>query len=115
MRYFSELFGNAVFMSCLPLFLWEPSKITLTFAAFVSSIKIMGDFYIGRKIKNEMNCLLYLLSPLKDIFIGFMWFIPLLSNTVIWRGNRYIIGKDSMFPHALKPVSGHGDTGLWMR
>jgi ceramide glucosyltransferase len=95
-RYFSELFSNAVFMSVLPIFLWEPSRITLAFAAGVSSIKILGDFYIGRKIKIKMSFLLYFLSPVKDIIIGLIWFAPILSTTVVWRGNRYIIGKDSM-------------------
>lgn len=95
-RYFSELFSNAVFMSVLPIFLWEPSRITLAFAAGVSSIKILGDIYIGRKIKTKMSFLLYFLSPVKDIIIGLIWFAPILSTTVVWRGNRYIIGKDSM-------------------
>jgi hypothetical protein len=93
-------------MSFLPIFLWEPSKITFIFAAGVSSIKILGDIYIGRYIKTNMNCLMYCLSPVKDLLIGFIWFVPLLSNTVMWRGNRYIIGKDSML--SLCP-----EEGLW--
>ena len=105
-RYFSELFSNAVFMSFLPIVLWEPSKITVAFAACVSSIKILGDIYIGRKIKTKMNCMLYFLSPLKDLIIGLIWFAPILSATVVWRGNRYIIGKDSM----LSPCP---ENGIW--
>jgi hypothetical protein len=65
-------------------------------AATVSSLKIVHDFYIGKKIRAEMNPLLYLLSPAKDLIIGCVWFVPILSNTVAWRGNRYIIGKDSL-------------------
>jgi len=106
MRYFSELLGNPVFMSFLPLLLWEPSKLTVTFAASVSSLKVLGDFYIGKKIKTKMNCLLYFLSPVKDLIIGLVWFVPLLSAAVVWRGNRYIIGKDSM----LSPCP---ETGIW--
>lgn len=106
LKYFPELIGNAVFMSFLPILFWEPSKITLTFAACVSSIKIAGDFYIGRKIKTRMNWLLYFLSPVKDLIIGLIWFVPILSNTVAWRGNRYIIGKDSM-------LSPYPESGIW--
>ena len=105
-RYLSELLSNTVFMSFLPIFLWEPSKITFIFAAGVSSIKILGDIYIGRHIKTNMNCLLYIFSPIKDLLIGLIWFVPLFSNTVMWRGNRYIIGKDSML--SLCP-----ETGIW--
>jgi ceramide glucosyltransferase len=105
-KYFSELFSNAVFMSFLPVLFWEPSRITLTFAACVSSIKILGDIYISRKIRTQMNWLLYLLSPVKDLIIGLIWFVPIFSTTVVWRGNRYRIGKDSM----LSPCP---EAGIW--
>jgi ceramide glucosyltransferase len=69
----------------------------------VSCIKVIGDFYIGRKIKAEMNPFLYLLSPIKDIVVGIIWFIPIISNTVVWRGNRYIIGRDSLLSPCIEP------------
>ena len=105
-KYLSELLGNAVFMSFLPMILWELSARTMALAAFVSTMKIAGDVYVGRQIKTEMNRLLYVLSPIKDLVIGVIWFIPLLSNTVVWRGNKYIIGRDS----TLSPCP---ETGLW--
>jgi ceramide glucosyltransferase len=105
-RYFSELISNSVFMACFPVFLFEPSKLTGLFAILVSCIKVTGDFYIGRKIKAEMNPFLYLLSPLKDLIVGIIWVIPIISNTVVWRGNRYIIGKDS----GLSPCT---EFGIW--
>jgi len=105
-RYFSELLSNSVFMACFPLFLYAPSKLTGLFAVMVSCIKVTGDFYIGRKIKAEMNPFLYLLSPVKDLIIGIIWFIPIISNTVVWRGNRYVIGKDSKLSPCTEP-------GLW--
>jgi ceramide glucosyltransferase len=104
--YYSELLSNAVFMSFLPILLWEPSEITFAFATSVSLIKILGDIYIGRRLKTDMNFLFYLLSPVKDLLIGLIWFVPLLSKTVVWRGNRYKIGRDSM----LSPCP---ETGFW--
>jgi ceramide glucosyltransferase len=92
-------------MSFIP-FLVDPSKATLGFAAVVSSIKIFGDFSIGRKIRADMNFFLYAISPVKDLIIGLIWFVPILSNSVVWRGNRYIIGKDSL----LSPCP---ETGIW--
>lgn len=104
MRYFSELLGNPVFISFLPVALWEPSKLTLSIALFTSSLKILGDMYIGKKTKANMNYILYIFSPVKDLIIGLLWFVPFFSNTVVWRGNRYIITKDSLLsPY---PVSG---------
>jgi ceramide glucosyltransferase len=94
LKYFPELIGNAVFISCLPLF-FSPSRLSLLLAVTVSSVKIARDFYIGRKLGAGMNPFLYLLAPVKDLFIGCIWFVPLLSNRVAWRGNNYLIGKDS--------------------
>jgi ceramide glucosyltransferase len=117
--YLSELFSNAVFMSFLPLILWEPSTITVSFALLVSSAKILGDFYMGRIIEGSegkgesaenracsmsLDPLWYLLSPVKDLIIGLIWFVPILSTSVVWRGNRYMIGKDSVLSPC--PVSG---------
>jgi ceramide glucosyltransferase len=122
--YVSELIGNPVFMSLLPIVAWEPSRITMSFAMLVSSLKILGDMWIGGVIAREstgssshekehfsssaptMNPLWYFLAPVKDLLIGLIWFVPLFSNTVVWRGNRYIIGKDSL----LSPCP---ETGFW--
>jgi len=40
------------------------------------------------------------------MLIGVLWFVPLLSSTVVWRGNRYLIGQDSR----LSPCP---ETGVW--
>ncbi|HDY71890.1 MAG TPA: glycosyltransferase, partial [Nitrospirae bacterium] len=94
-QYLSELLGNAVFMSFVPVVLYEPSRTTLSFALATSALKIMGDLYLGRMLKADIKSVFYLLSPVKDIAVGFMWFVPLLSSRVAWRGNRYVIGKAS--------------------
>jgi ceramide glucosyltransferase len=94
-KYISELIGNPVFMSCIAMLLWEISRITVSFVLLVSLIKVMGDLYLGKVTNSDSNPLIYLLSPVKDIIIGLLWFVPLFSSTVVWRGNRYIISKDS--------------------
>ena len=105
-KYISELIGNPVFMSFIPMMLWEISRTTVFFALFVSLIKVIGDLYLGKITDSDSNPMVYLLSPVKDLIIGLIWFVPILSNTVVWRGNRYIIGRDSM----LSPCP---ETGMW--
>lgn len=80
----------------MPLLLMPVTQTSLLLAATVSSLKIAHDYYIGKKLRADMNPFLYVLSPVKDLIIGLAWFVPLLSSTVAWRGNRYIIGKDSL-------------------
>lgn len=106
-KYLSELAGNAVFISFMPLLLNPTSGMALLLAATVSSLKIVHDLYIGKRLRTEMHPLLYLLSPVKDLIIGVAWFVPILSNTVAWRGNTYIIGRDSA-------LSTMPETGIWI-
>ena len=104
-KYFSELITNPVFISFLPLFFWGPRKETLSMNLSVCLIKVLGDYYLGKKIQASLNPLAYLLSPAKDLLIGLIWFIPLGSDTVVWRGNRYQIGKDtrlSLYPEKMQ-------------
>lgn len=105
-KYISELIGNPVFISFIPVLFWETSRITVSFVLLVSLAKIMGDLYLGKITNSDLNPMVYLLSPVKDIIIGLIWFVPILSNTVVWRGNRYTIGKDSI----LSPCP---ETGMW--
>ncbi len=105
-KYFSELLGNPVFTACLPLLLLGPTRMTCTLAAAVSFCKATGDFLIGRRIGTDLKASTYVLGPIKDILIGVIWFVPLFSKTVVWRGNRYIIGKDSM-------LSSCPERGVW--
>ncbi|MCK9418384.1 MAG: ceramide glucosyltransferase [Nitrospirae bacterium] len=102
-KYFSEILANPVFVAVLPVLFTGPSREALSFAAIVGLIKILGDFVMGRRISSwsgeqgvhTPSPFTYFLSPLKDLIIGIVWFVPLLSSTIVWRGNRYVIGKDS--------------------
>jgi ceramide glucosyltransferase len=104
-RYVSELLGNPVFFAYVPL-IWEPSKMTVSFALVVSFMKIIGDLYISKLLlrsqflkednsEKRLSAFHYIFSPLKDLLLGIIWFVPIFSNTVMWRGNKYIICKDS--------------------
>lgn len=95
-RYISEMIGNPVFIASLPVLVWEANQMTMLSAALISLLKIAGDYALAREIQGDMKPSRYLLVPVKDIFIGLIWFVPLFSRTVSWRGNRYLIGKDSL-------------------
>ncbi len=113
-KYLSELLANPVFIATLPVLFKGPSRETLSFAALIGLVKILGDSLLGKMIESsaehtyvhKQSRIIYLLVPVKDIIIGILWFVPLLSSTVVWRGNRYVIGQDSR----LSPCP---DTGIW--
>jgi ceramide glucosyltransferase len=103
LKYISELLVNPVFMATLPVLLTGPSCVTLSFAGSIGLVKVLGDFMLGRTIDSsaartyvhQQSSFTYFLVPIKDVIIGFLWFVPLLSSTVVWRGNRYVLGQDS--------------------
>jgi len=111
-KYFSEILANPVFVASLPIVVNGPSRVTLSFAALVSLVKMLGDSFMGRSIQTQApvasgkNSLQYLLVPIKDLIIGLVWFVPIVSATVVWRGNRYLIGRDSR----LSPMP---ENGFW--
>ena len=113
-KYCSEILANPVFVAVLPVLFKGPSRQTLSFAAIVGLIKVLGDSVMGRRITSMSgeqsmpapSPFTYFLSPLKDLIIGIVWFVPLISSTIVWRGNRYVIGKDSR----LSPCS---ESGVW--
>jgi ceramide glucosyltransferase len=100
-RYISELVSNAVFLSCVALVVVGPSFHMLFLAAAALVVKIVGDWMLGKRLRSAHHFYHYLLSPIKDIIIGFLWFIPLFSRTVMWRRHKYKISKGTL----LIPVS----------
>jgi ceramide glucosyltransferase len=98
----------------LPALISGPSRATLSFFALIGLIKVLGDSLLGRTIESsatdtfryKQSPLIYFLAPIKDMLIGALWFVPLLSSTVVWRGNRYVMGQDSR----LSPCP---ETGVW--
>jgi ceramide glucosyltransferase len=104
MKYFTELLANPVFVSLLPLSIWGPTKGTVSLAVMAAFLKVAGDYYLGRKIKAGLHPFVYLFSPVKDFLIGLIWLAPIASNIVMWRGNRYLIGKDTILSPCPDPV-----------
>jgi ceramide glucosyltransferase len=94
--YCAEIISNAVFIACLSLVVLGPTTPSITLAAVVFFLKIMGDYALGKRIQSAHRCFHYCISPLKDIVIGFIWFVPFISRRVMWRRHKYKITKGSV-------------------
>jgi ceramide glucosyltransferase len=94
-KYLLELLTNPVFLAWAPIPFSGPTQGSLLFALSVAMMKGMGDLYLGRLANVRFHPVLYLLSPVKDLLIGMIWFVPFVSDTVTWRGNQYLIGKNT--------------------
>jgi ceramide glucosyltransferase len=94
--YIAEIISNAVFIACLALIVVGPTTPSITLAAAVFCLKIIGDYVLGKRIRSAHRFFHYFISPLKDIIIGFIWFVPFISRTVMWRRHKYKITKGSV-------------------
>ena len=94
--YCAEIISNAVFIACVSLVVLGPTPRSITLAAAVFFLKIIGDYALGKRIRSAHRCFHYCLSPLKDIIIGFIWFVPFISRRVMWRRHKYKITKGSI-------------------
>jgi ceramide glucosyltransferase len=102
--YVSEILSNAVFIACISLVALGPTTRALSLACAVFLLKIIGDYSLGKRIRSAHHFFHYLLSPVKDIIIGFIWFVPFFSRTVMWRRHKYKITKGSVLV-PLHPLS----------
>ena len=103
-QYVSELLANPVFLACMTLLLAGPSRQAVLLAVVTAGLKVLGDHAMGESIGASQPFRSLLLIPIKDVIVGLLWFVPLLSDTVMWRGNRYLLDKDSR----LAPAPEHG-------
>lgn len=98
-RYISEFFVNPILIGLIYLFIdFRIESIAIFF--ITSLIKITFDYRIATAIGADLNWYQYLLIPVKDILIGFIWFVPFVRNKITWRGNSFYISKRTQ----LKPA-----------
>ncbi|MHB8837142.1 MAG: ceramide glucosyltransferase [Candidatus Methylomirabilia bacterium] len=103
-RYLGELIGNPVFVAACAA-VARPGAITLALLGAAAAGAALCAAWTARLLDARVSLPLYLLAPVKDLLIGALWFVPLVSMKVAWRGNRLRVGPDTrlVFPG---PVSG---------
>lgn len=113
-KYVLELLTNPVLLAFVSILFHGFSRESLLLALCVVTLKGMGDMYLGQLIGVQLNPGLYFLSPFKDLLMGFIWFIPFVSDSVTWRGNRYLLGKDTrLSPYPERTYWKWGSTLAW--
>jgi ceramide glucosyltransferase len=98
-HYIAEILANPIMMAFVYL------VATFNYESFIifnliSFIKIIFDFKISTAVGADLKWYQYLLIPVKDILIGFIWFVPFVYNKIDWRGNTFFISRGTK----LKPV-----------
>jgi hypothetical protein len=93
-RYAAEVLGNPVFVAACAAVL-RPGAASLALLAAASSSAAVAAAWNGRVLGSGVSPALCLLAPLKDLLVAAVWFVPLVSMRVVWRGNSIRIGPDT--------------------
>jgi ceramide glucosyltransferase len=91
LHYFSEILSNPIFLTLLAL-IAAPTSVTVLVTAVVCFTKVTLDMMIVNAVGGSVCVSSALLLPLKDLLIALVWWKPLFTNRVSWRGNHFRIG-----------------------
>ncbi|HEX14190.1 MAG: ceramide glucosyltransferase [Desulfurella sp.] len=94
--YLSELLSNPVFLALVGFIISGFSKDFLYLFVGSAIFKAMLDYYTGYLVSSDIKSIYYFFSPIKDIIIGFIWFVPFFNTKVYWRGKKYLMGKNTL-------------------
>ncbi len=106
-RYLAELIGNPVFVAACAAAA-RPGSRSLALLGAAAGAAALCAAWKSRLLDARMPLPLCLLAPVKDLVIGALWFVPLVSMRVAWRGHRLHVGPDTR-------VVAPGSTGEWLR
>jgi ceramide glucosyltransferase len=73
-------------------FSYDASMVT----ALCWATKIIGDSLMNETLKTGLKFRQCLVAPLKDLLIGFLWIVPLVSRKTSWRGNSVRITRKTL-------------------
>lgn len=91
-HYTLETITNPVYVALIFAMATGRADLWLLFLITVM-IKMGIDILILRSLKSRFKVSEYLLLPVKDILMGFLWLVPFVNNRINWRGNNFRIGK----------------------
>ncbi|APF18100.1 glycosyl transferase family 2 [Caldithrix abyssi DSM 13497] len=93
-HYFIESVSNPIALAVI-LALLLHNALGAGLLLLVTLVKMAHDIYLSRLMKSDLKWYHFFLTPVKDLLISILWFVPFISNTVNWRDNYFKIGKRS--------------------
>lgn len=93
-KYLAELIGNPVFVAACAAVARPDAHFLALFGVAAAAASLCAG-WTGRLLDARMPLPPCLLTPVKDLIIGALWFVPLFSMQVSWRGHRLRVGPDT--------------------
>ncbi|WP_353683777.1 ceramide glucosyltransferase [Thermodesulfovibrio sp. 3907-1M] len=94
-KYFLEPINNPLFLASFVPLIYGFTRFSMILFLITCLYKVILDVYVAKLVRFKIG-FSFLLIPIKDLMMGVLWFVPLFSNKVMWRGNVYTIGKDTV-------------------
>ncbi|MFH2037222.1 MAG: glycosyltransferase [Candidatus Zixiibacteriota bacterium] len=93
-NYSAEIFSNPVFFALLYL-IKNPQVYGVELFASVYLTKSLIDYIGSLSMNTGERWYHYLLTPIKDLAIAGIWFMPFFNYMVNWRGNCFIVSDQT--------------------
>ena len=93
-HYIGEIFSNPILFAVI-YYLQSPSLLGFEIYTTVFFTKSLLDYTAAKSINAEEKWYYYLLVPVKDLIMVGLWIVPFFKNTINWRGNKFIISKNT--------------------
>lgn len=94
-KYFIEPLTNPIFIAFFLLLLCAFSSLSIILFLSSALIKLTGDLLVISMLK-EKKGLGVILIPVKDLLTGIIWLTPFITSKVNWRGNLYVVSKNTL-------------------
>lgn len=94
-KYFIEPLTNPVFIAFFLPLLCAFSSLSIILFLSSALIKLTGDLLVISMLK-EKKGLGVILIPVKDLLTGIIWLTPFITSKVNWRGNLYVVSKNTL-------------------
>ncbi len=99
-HYLAEMFSNPLFFALL-LVAWRRDLYSVAIFAGAGVLKSVLDLLAASFVGTRQSWYHFVLVPLKDLIIAYIWFVPIYGKTINWRGNWFLVGKNT----SLAPVT----------
>jgi ceramide glucosyltransferase len=95
----AEMISNPVFNALVYLAIAQDTPATILFLIALEA-KLTLDALMLKAMDSDLPVSTLLLSPVRDIIIGIIWFVPFMGNKINWRGNRFRIHRGTLLSRA---------------
>lgn len=94
-NYTAEIFSNPISLALI-YWLYRMDVLGAVVFGITCGVKILIDSLALAVLRSDNKWYHPFIVPFKDILMGIVWFLPFFRRLVVWRGNKFIISRNTL-------------------